>query len=176
MDPDQGPRGVTIYIFDEFEGLVSENWLRSVAEFTLALDSEGSNKRNGLGVVLADDGTVRDLNRRHRGLDETTDVLAFSFHHQGEYHGDEEAPSQWSQGVDFVTPPGEGAGLGEVVISYPRAARQAEASGYTVRQEVAHLLAHGVLHLLGYDHVERGEEAAMKAKEARVLAQVLADE
>ena len=172
----RSPKGlqVNLRVFEAFDHLVSDRWLRRVAECTLALEPPRS--RDDLSVVIADDDTVRDLNRRHRGLDETTDVLSFSFSHGGEYYGRETPSSERSEDADFVLPPGEGAGLGEVIISYPQAVRQAEDSDHTVERELALLLAHGVLHLLGYDHVKPDQEAAMKAKEAMVLARALEDE
>ena len=162
---------VSVQVFQEFEGLVSDQWLRRIAECALALEPEGSSR--AVSVVIADDETVRDLNHRHRGLNESTDVLAFSFSHQGEYYGDGQPSSAWSEDAEFVMPPGDGAGLGEVIISYPQAARQARESGRTTTRELAALVAHGVLHLVGYDHMVPEEEAAMRAKEAQVLAQVL---
>ena len=172
-------RQIGVQIFERYEGAVSPDWLRRIAELTLATEAGSSSDhrgRNVLGVVVADDELVRDLNRLHRGLDETTDVLSFAFDHEGEYHGEGVAPTEWSEGVEFVVPPGSDASLGEVIISYPQATRQAEASGWTADRELAQLLAHGILHLLGYDHMEPDEEAAMKAREAEVLAQVLDDD
>ena len=84
---------VSVHIFAEFLDVVSEQWLSSVAQHTFAFEPEraaGVNRSNSVELVVADDGTVRDLNRRHRGLDETTDVLSFSYSHQGEFYGDEE--------------------------------------------------------------------------------------
>ncbi len=165
---------ISVQIFEEFDGLVSGEWLQRVAEFALASQHEGAHGK--VSIVIADDGTVRDLNREHRGLDESTDVLSFAFTNQGEYYGEGERPSEWSEDIGFVMPPGEIAGLGEVIISYPQAARQAGEAGHSVRQELAHLLAHGILHLLGYDHMEPDEETVMKAGEATVLSRVLEDE
>lgn len=177
---------ISVQVFQEFEGLVSGPWLRHVAECALALEPERPSSRRigtptlmsegAVSLVIADDETVRDLNQRHRGLNENTDVLAFSFSHQGEYYGDGQPSSAWSEDVEFVMPPGDGLGLGEVIISYPQAVRQAWESERTTARELATLLAHGVLHLLGYDHMGSEEEAAMKAKEAEVLAQVLRKE
>ena len=69
----------------------------------------------------------------------------------------------------FALPPGQTGGLGEVIISYPQAQRQAIKVGHSVKQELALLVAHGVLHLLGYDHGEPQEEVVMKEKEKAVL-------
>ena len=116
---------------------------------------------------------VRELNRQHRGLDENTDVLSFSFAHEGEYYGEEE---RGAPGADFhfVLPPGENddRSLGEVIISYPQTIRQAEASGHPVERELTILLVHGVLHLLGYDHEVPDDEAMMKAATARAMGQM----
>ena len=169
------PYQVSIQIFQQFENLVSEEWLRKLTQDTLvtAPTPQGTDRPSTIDVVIVDNDTIRDLNKRFRGLDEITDVLSFSFGHQGEYYGHGESPSQWSEDGTFAVPPGEGAGLGEVIISYPQAVRQAEESGHTPDLELALLLAHGVLHLLGFDHAKPAEDAAMKAIEAKVLAQVL---
>jgi probable rRNA maturation factor len=109
-----------------------------------------------MGVVVTDDATVRDLNQRYLGVDEPTDVLSFGLGEKGD------AP--------FALPPGEAPSLGEVIISYPTAVRQAEEQGHSVEAEVAHLLVHGILHLLGYDHVEAEDERIMRRREREILA------
>ena len=164
------PFEVSVHIFEEYEGLVSHRWLRRVAEHALAERPEGPHDK--VSVVVAGDELVRTLNKRHRGLDENTDVLAFSFDHEGDYYGDRDQPSQQVEKVGFVLPPGQDGSLGEVVISYPQAQRQAGQSGHPIEKELAILLIHGILHLLGYDHRGHEEEKALKAIEARVLTQV----
>ena len=166
---------ISVHIFDEFEIAVSDDWLRSIVDQTVAIASERSVHSalgGAIGVVIGDDQTVRDLNRRHRDIDETTDVLSFAFEHQGEYHGEGEQTSGPTEDVEFVLPQGQNPMLGEVIISYPQALLQAQASGIEVQREVAHLLAHGVLHLLGYDHSTPEEDAVMKTLEHRVLGDV----
>ena len=177
------PPRVRVQVFEEFEGCASQQWLESIAQqaLTAAHCREGKptnpTSRAGplLSVVLADDDTVKRLNQEHRGLQETTDVLAFSFAHEGEYYGEDPRPPA-PDGFDFVTPPDEEAGLGEVIISYPQAVSQARQSGHGVHHELVILLVHGVLHLVGYDHMEPEEEAAMKEVESAVLSQVLSIE
>ena len=102
-----------------------------------------------LSVEFVGDGRMRGLNRRYRRRDRSTDVLAFPMR----------------EAVGPATPL-----LGDVVISLPTALRQAAGGGWSVDQEVARLMVHGVLHLVGYDH-ERGERQAqrMRRKEAAVL-------
>ena len=170
---------IRVQVFDEFRELCSESKLERTADQTLDATSDARARTDSLGprldVVVADDETVRRLNSEYRGLDQTTDVLAFSFEHEGEYMGDDSPPTP-PDGFDFILPPREEAWLGEVIISYPQAVRQAGQSGRDADHELTALLVHGVLHLLGYDHVDPAEEAAMKALESLILNRVMSDE
>ena len=107
-------------------------------------------------VTLTGDEHLREYNRRYRGLDEPTDVLAFAAR---------EKPSDQR----FQAPPGTEDWLGDIVISLPRARRQAREAGHPVNDEVRLLAVHGFLHLLGYDHAEPAEELAMTALTTRIL-------
>ena len=156
---------VSIQLFDEFEDAVCGSWLERVC--LAVLEQEGITQH--VSVVIADDATVRSLNAEYRGLDKTTDVLSFAFDNEGEYYGDGNAPSDWSADDDFILPPGESTGLGEVIVSYPQAARQARRARHSIELEIAHLITHGILHLLGHDHMDDDEEREMNARERRVL-------
>ena len=136
------------------------------------LESESCDPHTQVSVVIADDDVVRELNLQHRGLDENTDVLSFSFTHEGEYYGEEDRSARETD-IDFVLPPTESndASLGEIIISYPQTRRQAERDGHPVDRELTVLLVHGVLHLLRYDHEEPDDEAVMKAATARAMQQ-----
>lgn len=170
---------IRVQVFDEFRELCSEGRLERTAEQALRATSESRARTDPPGprldVVVADDETVRRLNSEYRGLDQTTDVLAFSFEHGGEYMGDDSPPTS-PESFDFILPPREEAWLGEVIVSYPQAVRQAAQSGRDAGQELTALLVHGVLHLLGYDHVDPAEEAVMKALESLILDRVMSDE
>ena len=162
---------IDVQIFDEFVAAVSEN---SVLEpVSAAMESESCDPHTHVSVVIADDEVVRELNLLHRGLDENTDVLSFSFTHEGEYYGEEER-GRHDPDFDFVLPPSENddTSLGEIIISYPQTYRQAKQASHPAERELAVLLVHGVLHLLGYDHEEPGDEAAMKAAAARAMRQL----
>ena len=148
-----------------------KDWIAPLSDRALALAAGETFDSALAGVVIADEETVRDLNRRHRGLDETTDVLAFSNISEGRYYGDEPPQPADAAGA-FVTPPGQADDLGEVVISYPQAVRQARQAGHSVRRELAALLAHGLLHLLGYDHEDPEDEAEMTARQEALMAEV----
>ncbi len=167
-------------------------WLGRTAEAVLAAARLGAAE---LSLVLVSDRRMRSLNRRYRQKDRTTDVLAFPMQRapltltlslQG--RGEEKRRVRVlrkSTEVSNIPPPTEGEGqgegdslrmpvlLGDVVISMETAKRQAAALGHSLRDEVARLLVHGVLHLLGYDH-ERSERDAllMARKEKAVLKAV----
>ncbi len=156
---------VFIQVFDDFENAVCASWIEGVCRMVLAQEGDARN----VSLVIADDRTVRALNSEYRGLDKTTDVLSFAFDNEGEYYGEEDAPSEWSTDEDFVLPPGKSAGLGEVIVSYPQAMKQAQEAGHSVERELAYLLTHGILHLMGHDHMDDDEESAMNARERRVM-------
>lgn len=136
---------------------IDESFARDVAADQLeatavrVLESEGVGEAE-LGVVVTDDDTVRRLNREYADDDHATDVLSFSLR----------------EGEEFSSPDGVDR-LGEVIISYSTAVRQAAEAGHGVEGEVAHLLVHGILHLLGYDHMEPKDETVMRAKEDVLL-------
>jgi probable rRNA maturation factor len=110
-----------------------------------------------LSVVLCDDATIHALNRDYRHKDKPTDVLAFAMR-EGE-------GAEHAHGAHGV--------LGDVVISLDTAARQARAHARTLDAEVTMLLAHGLLHLLGFDHVTRTEERRMTARTDLLCAAAL---
>lgn len=168
MKESAAPGRVPIEVMEPFVEGVRRDRLSRIAE--RAITTELGPASAPPSIVIADDATVRELNRRHRGLDEVTDVLAFSFRHEGEYHGPETPSRASPDSQGFVLPPGEDEGLGEVIISYPQAERQAATAGHSIDRELALLVAHGVLHLLGYDHMSAEDEVAMRAKEEMVLA------
>ena len=141
---------VPIAIAQPFVKAVSDEWLAAIA---LRVLKEEDAPPCELSVTVTDDGTVRGLNREYAGEDEVTDVLSFS----------------QQEGEKLVGPPGGVPALGEVVIAYPQAFRQAEEGGRSVEEEVTRLLIHGTLHLLGYDHAEPGEERRMRGREEELL-------
>lgn len=108
-------------------------------------------------ITLTGDEHLREYNRRYRGLDEPTDVLAFAA---------KEKPTD----PRFQAPAGTEDWLGDIVISLPRAREQAKEAGHPINDEVRLLAVHGFLHLLGYDHAEPAEEAKMTALTNRILA------
>ena len=154
-------REIDVQVFSAFTGRVTKSWLRMVAR--QALQFEDPDESSSISLVIADDETLRGLNLEYRGLDEITDVLSFSLL---------EAVDDGHPGGGFPAHPDEAAHMGEIVISYPQAKRQAREARKPLKVELALLVVHGVLHLLGYDHAEPQEEKIMWAKQDRILANV----
>jgi probable rRNA maturation factor len=135
---------IDIQVDESFRNEVKEAQLRQAVERSLI--AEGIDYDAELSLVVTDDETVYDLNLKYRNVDKTTDVLAFAFLEE-----------------PFVTPPSEITHLGEIIISYPQAERQAKGLKHSVTEELMTLVIHGVLHLLGYD--DENEENARKMRE-----------
>jgi probable rRNA maturation factor len=150
---------VEIFVEEEFCGLVGEDWVKKIVR--QVLKAERVAPPYEVSLVFTDSEKVRQLNRDYRGVGETTDVLAFSMLPQ--------------KGVDssFALPPDGVTRLGEVIISYPQAVAQAKEQGHSPKRELALLVIHGVLHLLGYDHEEPEKESRMRERERELLERCL---
>ena len=162
-------RRVEISIDKAFRRQLCRSWIRKTA--LAALDVALPQQSCQLSLAICDDETILRLNREYRGVDEVTDVLAFSSQHPGSWQG-KGGPSAKCPTDDgpFVLPPEEPPYVGEVLISYPQVCRQAAEAGNTPERETALLVNHGILHLLGYDHQEPQQEATMEEKQKEALA------
>jgi probable rRNA maturation factor len=146
---------IDIHVDDEFRTLVDKGRGRKIVR--QVLKAEDVTPRYELGLVFTNSETVRQLNRDYRGVDQSTDVLAFYMR-----------PLKGSDS-SFANPPDGVTHWGDVIISYPQALAQAREQGHSVQRELALLLIHGVLHLLGYDHEEPREAKKMRAREEELL-------
>ena len=149
---------INILVDETLEIAVEPAWLEAVARRVLAAENVGAKAE--VGLVIASQERVRQLNRDYRDIDEPTDVLAFSAR--------EEAAGL----PPFIPPPDGVLHLGEVIISYPQALIQAEEHGHPLQKELAILLIHGLLHLLGYDHEKSDAKRKMRAREKELLGLV----
>lgn len=111
-----------------------------------------------VSVLLVDDQRIHEINLEHRGIDRATDVLSFPLGEDGEYD---------------LNPETELLQLGDVVISLERAAAQAEEYGHSFEREVGYLTVHSLMHLLGYDHVNGGKEAALMRDHEETVMEML---
>jgi probable rRNA maturation factor len=121
--------------------------------------SAHGKERAEVGVTLVGEKTIQQLNRDYRGIDAPTDVLSFPLQEPGETQAGEEPEL-----------------LGDVVICVPRALAQAREFGHSFRRELLYLAAHGLLHLLGYDHENEAEKREMREKEEAFLSGLNGDE
>ncbi|WP_376749284.1 rRNA maturation RNase YbeY [Anaerospora hongkongensis] len=120
-----------------------------------AADVYGLTENNEVSLVFCDDAYIQNLNRDYRGKDQPTDVLSFALN-EGEEPEIVDGPAQVL--------------LGDIIISLETAARQAEEYNHSLEREVAYLTVHGMLHLLGYDHMTEEDKAEMRLEEEHVLS------
>ena len=130
------------------------------------LEEEGCPYEAQVNLVLTDNEGIRELNRECRGIDRETDVLSFpnvDFGEEGVFDIDEDSEA------DYFDPETGELVLGDIMISLDKVYEQAEEYGHSVRREFAFLVAHSMLHLCGYDHMEDGERARMVQKQEGIL-------
>ena len=139
------------------------DWLQGIMEKTLLAENVPSTIE--ISLVITGQERIQELNRDYRGKDQPTDVLSFAMQENKE--GEEPEA--------FIGPPDGLLHLGEVIISYPQAVLQAAERGHSVNKEMAALIIHGVLHILGYDHEKVEIEPAMTAREKAILGLVEGD-
>lgn len=161
---------MSLYI--ETEGEISfsfdvEEVARLVVDATL--DIVRCPYESEIDLLLTHDEEIHEMNREHRGIDRPTDVLSFpmlEFTIPGDFSGiDEEAE-------DIFNPESGELMLGDIVISADRVLAQADEYGHSPRREYAFLIAHSILHLCGYDHMEEDERAVMEEKQREIMEKI----
>lgn len=134
--------------------LIDEEELRAIADHVLA--AEGVQRDVEISVSYVDEDEMHGLNREWRGIDRTTDVLSF------------ECDSAFDEDI----PADEIVELGDIILAPEVIARQAPEFGNTASDECRLMLVHGLLHLLGYDHIEDDEAEVMEAREDALLREL----
>ena len=142
---------ITVQMEPEYEGELDADALHKLT--VGVLQAEGIAGPLEMGIVVTTDEEVRSLNRQYLGHDYETDVLSFGL-------GEDD---------EFITPAERPSYLGDVVISYDRAVEQAQEYGHDTPTEVATLLVHGVLHLLGYTDEDDENRRKMHARQQELL-------
>ena len=169
-------RWIDVSVSEEFSQLVSEEWLSEVALKSLQV-ALSKNDPGHVSIVISDDACIKELNSKYRGLNEVTDVLAFSSIYGGHWEGDLSDPTDNRDNLeDFILPPDQIPPLGEVIISYPQSVRQAAENNHSVHQEIAVLTAHGILHLIGHDHMDNKDAIVMQSKEHDIASLISVEE
>ncbi len=108
-----------------------------------------------IDVSIVDNDRIHEINKTYRGIDRPTDVISFAFYDDEEEKINEDAPNS----------------LGSIIISYQKAEEQAKDYGHSLNREMSFLFVHGLLHLLGYDHMKKEDEEVMFALQDKILGE-----
>jgi len=138
--------------------------LKKVAKQTFKDVGQKASKLE-VGITFVDDEEIQELNKTERGVDEATDVLSFPnldnvFNRQ----------INKKNFPDDINPENGKVELGDVVINLNKAHEQAGSFGHSFTREVAYLMVHGLLHLMGYDHIDKLDSSIMRAQEEEILS------
>lgn len=158
---------MTFYVENETEVTFPfdvEEIVKQVAE--AVLDAEGCPYATQINLLLTDNEGIHEFNKEYRGIDRETDVLSFpnlDFEQAGVFAIEE------SREVDYFDPDTGELILGDIIISVDKVQEQATAYGHSLRREFAFLVAHSMLHLCGYDHMEEEEAKVMEGKQETIL-------
>jgi len=145
-------------------GFSIEETARLVGE--AVLEEEDCPYEVQVNVLVTDNEGIRECNRAYRGIDKETDVLSFpnlEFREEGVFEIDE------NREADYFDPDTGELVLGDIMICADKVFGQAESFGHSARREFAFLVAHSMLHLCGYDHMEEAESRIMERKQEAVL-------
>lgn len=144
---------VDIQVIPQYAAYVDNSLIEQAVEHTLRMEQVAEAVE--VGILISDDAELQRLNQAYRGVDAPTDVLSFA---------------EVDDSSAFVRPPEAPRYLGDIAISWERVVAQAAEYGHSRERELAFLVVHGMLHLLGYDH-ERSpaDEASMRAREEEIL-------
>lgn len=138
---------INLQISEDFLRQVDESLLTQTAEAVFRFRAVPPNAE--ISIVIDDDNALQTLNKEFLGVDAPTDVLSFP--------------------ADEIDPESGNPYLGDIIISFPRAQTQAEASGHALEAELQLLVVHGILHLLGMDHAEPDEKREMWESQTEIL-------
>ena len=130
------------------------------------LDFEKCPYEVEVNVIFSDNEGIHEINRSYRQIDAPTDVLSFplvDYEHPADFDHVEE------QAEDYFNPETGELMLGDIILSVDKIVEQAEAYGHSEKRELAFLVAHSMLHLMGYDHMEEEERQVMEAKQSQIL-------
>lgn len=141
-------------------------WLHLKKCIEAALAAEHVNAPCEINVLVADNPTIRAINKAYRNIDKETDVLSFPMF--------QFEPGKLPEDLSEYLDPETGLlPLGDMAISYEKAKAQAEEFGHSVKRELGYLTIHSILHLLGYDHVDEGPmKKQMRAREEAICAMI----
>lgn len=139
------------YDIDEVEEYFEEEKIKEYIEYILKNEKENFNEKDFyVSFMLTTNEVIHQINKEYRNMDRPTDVISFAYN-ETENVGP----------VEIV---------GDIIISIDKVREQAKEFGHTDKREFYYLLTHGMLHILGYDHIIEGEKKVMREKEERYLS------
>lgn len=136
------------YIFNTTKEKIDTSEMDKVINFAC---NKMNVKNPLLNIVLVNNKRIQKINKEYRNIDAVTDVISFAFEEVNDVNYDD---------IRF---------LGEIYISYERCCEQAQEFGHSVRRELCYLAVHGLLHLLGYDHMNEKDKKVMRTLEEEIL-------
>lgn len=160
---------MTFYVEDETGtdfGFSAEEVVKAVA--LEVLDEEGCPFEVQLNVLITDNSGIREYNGKFRGIEKETDVLSFpnlNFMEPADFSCADETDCE----ADYFDPDNGELILGDIILSAQKVWEQAESYGHSPKREFAFLIAHSMLHLCGYDHLEKEEASVMEHKQEEIL-------
>ena len=155
------------YLFEEEVEVPFDFDYKEVAKqvIDMAVDMEEFPFESEVDITLTDDAAIQEINKEFRQLDKSTDVLSFpliEYKNAGDF-------SDLENQDDIFNPESGEAMLGDIVISVEHVLKQAEEYGHSIKREYAFLIAHSMLHLMGYDHMTPSEAKVMEEKQENIL-------
>lgn len=155
------------YEIEEMDCKPDFDWEETAAVVGEAvLKEEGFPGEAEVSLVLTSEEEIHRINQQFRGIDAPTDVLSFP---AIPFDSPSDFQELQNEETAYKNPDTGNIILGDIMISVPRVFRQADAYGHSVRREFSFLIAHSILHLLGYDHIEPDEAKVMEEKQEQIL-------
>ncbi len=142
--------------YDDIDKIDEEEVIKTVVE--TVLKEEGIVQELEVYITLTHNENIRKINAEHRNIDKATDVLSFPMFER------DEIPSLKVKNDDSIE-----TMLGDIIVSIEKVREQAEEYGHSFKRELAYLITHGMLHLLGYDHMIEEEKTVMRKREEEIL-------
>lgn len=146
---------VEVY-YDDIDKIDEEELIKTVVQ--TVLKEEGIIQDLEVYITLTHNDNIQKINAEHRNIDKPTDVLSFPMFERDEISSLKENNEQ----VETM--------LGDIIVSVEKVREQAEEYGHSFKRELAYLVTHGMLHLLGYDHMIEEEKIVMRKREEEILA------
>ena len=152
---------ITVQINLEYQKNISQKLIIDVANIARKIGSKGLCS-SSIGIVITNNEELKSLNYRYLEENTVTDVLAFPYNEIWK-------EGKLLNGSTIDTLDNEHNHLGDIIVSFPQAQKQAQMYKHQIEIEIATLIAHGTLHLLGFDHFKQSENILMKEKTLMIL-------